>query len=412
MTHQKPAQLSVALVSFALAVSSLQAATTWTHSVDSAFTWETAAEWTTSGDPPSTTYPDTAGDMVIINAAGTSTRTVDLASPPHTIGTLLTGKGGTWNAGVAPSRYFNFNANDTIILDNTGGVGKPTVGGANSSYGLSVYNCIFAGNQGVRFWRNVTIGVGGNNTFTGDVDIEDATTVRILNVNALPSGSRTGNVNFTAAGAATCTLDLWGNSITINGLNSSGANHKITQMLNASSVTLTVGDNNQGGNFGGVIENGSGTLGLTKIGAGTQVLSGVNTYTGNTTVSAGELDLANGAQLKFKIGANGVNNWITGSGTLVLDGALNFDLSTADATTGNSWNIVDVANLNETYGANFSVVGFTGNSGVWTLQSGPSLWTFTESTGVLTVVPEPSTLALGLLGGLGLLVIVRRRRLA
>jgi hypothetical protein len=48
-------------------------------------------------------------------------------------------------------------------------------------------------------------------------------------------------------------------------------------------------------------------------------------------------------------------------------------------------------------------------SGVWDLVSGNETWKFTESTGVLTldVVPEPS---ITLLGSLGLLALLRRRR--
>jgi hypothetical protein len=50
-------------------------------------------------------------------------------------------------------------------------------------------------------------------------------------------------------------------------------------------------------------------------------------------------------------------------------------------------------------------------NGVWDLTSGDSTWQFTESTGVLglTVVPEPHA---ALLGGLGMLALLRRRRCA
>src|SRR5947208_6745409 len=57
------------------------------------------------------------------------------------------------------------------------------------------------------------------------------------------------------------------------------------------SLTLTVGANNLSTTFSGVIQDGDeGTGGsLTKIGTGTLTLSGANTYTGSTTVTAGTL---------------------------------------------------------------------------------------------------------------------------
>jgi len=74
----------------------------------------------------------------------------------------------------------------------------------------------------------------------------------------------------------------------------------------SASGTLTIGANNGSSNFVGTIANnltglyGSGTgasggsLSLVKIGTGTQILSGANTYAGNTTVSNGTL-LVNGS---------------------------------------------------------------------------------------------------------------------
>jgi autotransporter-associated beta strand protein len=125
--------------------------------------------------------------------------------------------------------------------------------------------------------------------------------------------------------------------------------------------------------------------GLTKSGLGKLTLSGANTYTGNTTVSAGTLELAaTTGSLKFVPTTNGVSNKITGTGALTLKGAFNIDLTSADATLGNSWMLVDVETLAETFEASFAVTDFTESAGVWTKPDGLNVWTFKESTGVLT----------------------------
>jgi autotransporter-associated beta strand protein len=102
--------------------------------------------------------------------------------------------------------------------------------------------------------------------------------------NPIPDGS----VMTVAAGA---TLDLAGTSESMGGLSGGGT---VTSTV-AGQSTLTIGGGNTNGNFSGVIQNGAGTMSLTKTGSGLQTVSGVNTYTGSTTVANGTLQVSAGA---------------------------------------------------------------------------------------------------------------------
>jgi autotransporter-associated beta strand protein len=128
-----------------------------------------------------------------------------------------------------------------------------------------------------------TLQLGGANTYTGDTTVS-AGTLQMGAAGVMPNGAGYGNLSLTG------TLDLNTFSQTINGLSGSGT----VDTLSGGSPVLTVGNNNQTITFGGAIKNTAGTLGLTKIGNGTLTLTGVQTYGGATTVSAGVLAVSTG----------------------------------------------------------------------------------------------------------------------
>ena len=176
-------------------------------------------------------------------------------------------------------------------------------------------------------------------------------------------------------------------------------------LYGGSQNTFVAGDgaiiNSNGRNLGihpNLMAAATGNGGLTKLGAGTLTLHGSNTYRGNTTVApGGALVLAGGGSTRFYPAANGVSNMITGSGSpsVTLDGEIYLDLSGANTTSGNSWLLVDSANLAFHYGGtlsvNSSLGAFASHSGRWQLVSGTNIWTFTEATGTLTLASDAFT---------------------
>lgn len=173
-------------------------------------------------------------------------------------------------------------------------------------------------------------------------------------------------------------------------LNGSG---RIIRNAGSNIKTLTLGNNNAtGGNFSGSIEGASttlnsGTLGssgviaVTKVGTGTQTLSGANTFTGLTTISAGTLAL----------GANNVLANTTG----ISIGNATLDASTFTDTVG-TLDLTSTARINLGTGAalafaNSSAIDWTGGtlSLTGTFVSGASIRFGTTGSGL-----TPAQLAL------------------
>jgi autotransporter-associated beta strand protein len=233
-----------------------------------------------------------------------------------------------------------------------------------------------------------------------------------LSGNALTNGNHSLNVNFDGG-----TLRALGNGTLIS------TNPVVVSSTRAINVTVKTG--------GAIIDSNGKTVsilqpllhdaglgvtadgGLTKSGSGTLTLSGLNTYTGNTTISAGALTLANTGQLEFLINANGLNNTITGTGSLTLAGSFLFDLTNAGTNPGDTWNIVNMGSLTSVIYSNssFSVAGFTtGDNITWQTNANGVTYQYSETTGTLSVVPEPSAFTLVGAGLAGLLMLRRFRR--
>ena len=223
---------------------------------------------------------------------------------------------------------------------------------------------------------NFTNGGTGSSGTAGTITISGGGGSGATATTTVASGALT-SVKMTAAGSGYTSLPTL--------THSSGTGRVATAVL--SSLTLTGTNNNIGGDgaltINAKIGQSAAGAGFAKTGAGTLTLNGINTYTGNTTVNAGTLNLADNAGLSFAV-TNASSNRITGVGTATLNGDFTIDTSAVNVASG-SWSLVDVATLAENFTSFFTVVGFTEVNNVWTKVVGANTWVFTEATGVLTL---------------------------
>lgn len=252
--------------------------------------------------------------------------------------------------------------NNNQITANGGTVGLTVAGGATTDGGITLTSGILRiSNNNSSFTVNGAVtGSGGielnktgggqnllnlsstSNNFTGGVDYTSDLAVE-LNVNSFADTASpgTGNIRFglgnpgNAATRHRFALNSGATSplaLTNRRFEITSANNYLAQIYNNSAQAFTIhsdllvsGTNTKtlelGGTgagtstFAGDLSNGTGTLLLNKSGTSTWVLSGDNTYTGATTVSAGSL-IINGDQ-SAATGAVAVNGTSTlgGSGT-------------------------------------------------------------------------------------------------
>jgi hypothetical protein len=125
--------------------------------------------------------------------------------------------------------------------------------------------------------------------------------------------------------------------------------------------------------------------------------------------------------MNFDPTTNGLTNSISGIGMLTENGEFKIDLTHADTTIGDVWQLVAstvAAPTGGIYGsdATFTVAdtlqSFTNlGGGIWTDNAANgATYQFNESTGQLTVIPEPATIVMILTGFLGMGMFWLRKR--
>ena len=372
-------------------------------------------------------------------------------------GTVTLGfNGGTANATLTSANVGTARSYASAFVLATGHTGNLTIASTGAPTGTTSYGATFTGgvtgtnnlivdatssnaNQnsiqfttsGLNFTGNLTktgdktAALGAANTFNG-IALVEAGTLRLDHVNALQNAT----LDTGTSGAQAVTFNLVGaNTYNLGGLQGADA-------LAIGNNTISVGANNASTTFSAVI---SGTGGnLTKVGSGTLTLSGSNSYTGATNVSAGALLLssagsiaAGSAVIVQSAAAIGGDGTINGNLTLDSGAKFVFDLNNTPLTVGGTFALDSTFGVDDlvtsSLGAiDWSSVGlgtyklietsFSFNSGNIqnfglgnAFSSGGKQMYFQNGSLDLVVIPEPSTWVL-LAVSLTVLVVTRRRR--
>jgi len=167
----------------------------------------------------------------------------------------------------------------------------------------STLSGVISGGAAINLSGSGTLIFSGANTYIGSTNINGGT-LQAGGMNVLGNGSA---VSISAG--STLALDNYNQ--TIGSLAGGG-------VVSLGSATLTAGGNNGTTSLSGYL---FGTGGLTKTGTGTLTLSGPNTYSGATTISAGQLEA-------------GATNAFSNTSTVQVAAGATLDLANLDQTIG------------------------------------------------------------------------------
>ncbi|CAN5412605.1 autotransporter-associated beta strand repeat-containing protein [soil metagenome] len=295
---------------------------------------------------------------------------------------------------IAIANNFTLTLNTTGTLNNVIGTtavaGKVAIaGGTVTLGGASIYTGTTTINGGILSINSIKSINAGASAVGAPTDATNG----IISIGSTTAG---GTLLYTGTGNTTDrVINLAG---TTGGatLDQSGAGLlKFTTDFTATGVgskTLTLQGSTAGsGEIGGAIVDGSGVTAVTKTGSNTWTLSGNNTFTGATTITAGTLNvtgsLANSPTVTIATAAI-----LSGSGdsfsTGIINGAVSNDtgggaisLTAGDNAKSLTINGLTLGNTNSYGIGNYTTLNFTLGSGITPLNVG----TFGNPSGTLTV---------------------------
>lgn len=386
--------------------------------------WDSAS-WATAATGQATPVSFVSGGLVSFSAGTASTGAFTVTeNTGYTIA-------GIFNGGLSSSAYGgSVTINGTGALTLSSGLqGFDTASSTNNT----IINVPIAGAGGVENQGSGSLYLYGNNTYTGGTALDTAAGLNFDNNNSFGTGAITWTaattVLATPAGAATAPITINNPVTTVSGTQIFVGNSAAPVTWKGAWTLPSSGNSTFENLTAGVTTTIAGAIGgkasLVLNGAGTTILSGANTFTNFISVAGGTVVLGSAGTISTTkkvvlnggtLNPDGLNQNISGA-TLSVSNNSTMDFGVGGSTVifassaGLTWHgILDLTNWNPT----IDTLQFgTSSSGLTAGQLGDIEFNGTgEGTAQLNssgdVVPEPSSMLLGMLGGLGLLVVARR----
>ena len=284
--------------------------------------------------------------------------------------------------------------------------GWATVGGADWAANDGTGNIVALSTLGSNYTLDTyTAGTNTDVTISNSLSAITTNSMRFNNLTGATTLTMSGT-NVVSSGGILETTNAGSNAVTINGgtlVSGNGQDLIINQFNNTTNAPLTIGS---------VIANNGGATSLTKNGPGTLILTGANTYTGNTSINGGTLQinaggilpmtgtLTNNGTLAMNSGSSlTLNSAVLGSGTInMMRGNLTLDFTTSALSS-------DILSNNSSVtmgGSTFRIQGGSGGAtnsqtlNSLTVSSGRNVLSLDSGTGTLnltirTSLPNPGT---------------------
>ena len=300
-------------------------------------TWiGTTGDYGTASNWSPATVPGNASATATFAASGTSAITIGVVR----VGSFVFDSG-------APAYTFAIDSSGALFFQGTGIVNSSTAAQtfsvSNSLANISFFNSATAGNARFSLTNGFVLfndlsnaGTAVVNASGGSVQASHGASLADATVSL--SGSATvvlrdqakgGRAQLTL-GAGTTLFVQTTDATDMGSIEGTGT----VRFGSSSDVLLTVGANNRTTIFGGVINGGNVRGAIEKVGTGTWTLSGINTYAGGTTITAGTLSISDDRNLGSASGG------LTFGGGILRTTA---DLTMSRATTLNAAGTFEVA---------------------------------------------------------------------